>query len=96
MRSAVAGEHEEVLGVGFPVVHPDRLARPEHEQVDPELLEVPLEVGIRRAGEREAVSPALAPAPAGLPRVEDEPPLPGGHEPGFGLLRRGFGDHRRP
>src|SRR5688500_11279793 len=33
----LAGEYEEVLLVGFPVVHPDRLAWPEEEQVDSEL-----------------------------------------------------------
>ena len=39
-QQGVAGEHEEVLLVGFPVVHADGLARPEHEERDPDLREV--------------------------------------------------------
>ena len=38
----LARENEEVLLVGFPVVHPDRLARPEDEQGDPDLWELRL------------------------------------------------------
>ena len=36
----LAREHEEVLLIGLPVVHRHRLARPEHDEVDPDLREV--------------------------------------------------------
>jgi hypothetical protein len=38
-QERLAGEHEEVLDVGLPVVHPDRLAGREADEVDPELGE---------------------------------------------------------
>src|SRR3712207_8783479 len=41
-QERLAGEHEEVLLLGLPVVHAQRLARPEHEQVDADLREVPV------------------------------------------------------
>src|SRR5207237_7980245 len=39
-QERLAGEHEEVLLVGLPVVHRHRLARPEDGDVDPELREL--------------------------------------------------------
>ncbi len=69
-QERLAGEDEEVLLVGLPVVHRHRLAGPEHEEVDPELRElvrVALEVAERPA--RAAV------APLRLTRVDDEPAL---------------------
>jgi hypothetical protein len=41
-QERLAGEHEEVLLVDLPVVHPHQLAGAEHEQVDPNLGEVHL------------------------------------------------------
>jgi len=80
----LAGEHEEVLLVGFPVVHRHRLARAEQRQVDPELVEV------RRTVEARALELAEHPAPRPLPplrlaRVDDEPPVPLGDEAALGL-----------
>ena len=63
----LAGDDEEVLLVGLPVIHRHRLARPEHADVDPELREVQLalEVAERRA--------PLGVVPARVAGVEDEP-----------------------
>ena len=46
----LAREDEEVLLVGLPVVHAERLARAEPEQVDAELAEVRLGLVVVRAG----------------------------------------------
>ena len=86
---ASPGEHEEVLLVGLPVVHPRRLARTEHSQTDPHLRED------RVALERQAISPPLGVAPSGLARVKHEPSLPGCHKPGIRLFERCLRDHDR-
>ena len=88
-QQRLAGEHEEVLLVGLPVVHRHRLARPEHEEVDADLPEV------RLALERQALPPSLAVTPACLAGIQDEPAFPDRHDPGLGLLERGLGNHRR-
>src|SRR5213595_2388831 len=78
------GQHEKIFLVGFPVVHADRLTRPEHVEEDPDLrkLDLTLAVADRR--------PALAMPPARVAGVQDEPSLAGGHEPGLGLFERGL------
>lgn len=88
-EQALAGEHEKVFLVGFPVVHRHRLTRPEHGDPDPDLREV------RLALEAHTVAAPLAVAPSRLPCVEDEPSLPGGHEPCLGRSERCFRNHAR-
>ena len=88
-QQSLAGEHEEVLLVGLPVVHPDRLARPEHEERDPDLREL----GV--AFEAKRLPAPLAIPPARLLRVQDEPAFAHGHEPEIGLFERRLGNHRR-
>jgi hypothetical protein len=85
----LAGEHEEVLLIGFPVVHAHRLTRREHIETDSDLPEV------RLAIEDQTRPPPLVVEPAGLSRAEDEPSLPGGHQPTLCLFERGLGNHRR-
>ena len=41
-EQSLAGEHEEVFLIGFPVVHRHRLTRPEHTEADSDLREVRL------------------------------------------------------
>src|SRR5207244_13494206 len=65
-----AGEEEEVLLVGLPVVHRQRLARPENGDPEPELVED------RVAAEVREPAPALRLVLARLARVEVEPALP--------------------
>jgi hypothetical protein len=43
-RKGLAGDHQEVLLIGLPVVHRHRLAGRQHLDVDPELREVRLVV----------------------------------------------------
>ena len=66
-QEGLAREHEKVLLVRLPVVHPDRLAVPEHVEAHAELRKVRLTV------ERKRLAPRPAIAPARLLRVEDEP-----------------------
>ena len=79
-----AGQDEEVLLVGFPVVHRHRLARPEKREVDPELQEVR---GFLEAGALELAEDAATAAlpPLRLACVEHEPALPFRNKP---MLRR--------
>src|SRR5439155_26245149 len=79
--------HEEVLLVGRPVVHPDRLARPEHEESDTYLREVDPTL------EGQRLSASLPVAPASLAGVQDEPALSAGHQSELSPLQRRFG-HR--
>ncbi len=88
-----AVEDEEVLLVSFPVVHPDRLARSEDDDGDPELREERLALLVRPPRERQAVPASLAVPPACLPSVDDEPAGAGGREAVSGLLERCFRDH---
>lgn len=82
-----AGQHEKVLLVGLPVIHPHRLTRREHEEADSNLRE------LRLALEGQASPPPLAVLPACLACVEDEPPLLGGREPTVGDFEPRLGDH---
>ena len=72
---APLGEHEEVLLIGFPVVHAHGFARREHEEAHSDLRE------LRIALEGQPGSPPRGVPPARLPGVDDEPPLPGGYGP---------------
>ena len=87
-QQRVAEEDEKILLIGFPVVHPHRLAGSQHEEVDADLREVGLAI------ERQARAAPVAVEPARLSRVEHEPALPGGHEPGLGLLDEVLPNHR--
>src|SRR5690242_5438045 len=66
-QQALAAEDEEVLLVGFPVVHAHRPARPEDAEVDPDLREA-LALGLEAA-----VGPEVVLEPARLARVSHEP-----------------------
>jgi hypothetical protein len=83
-QQPLTGEHQEILLDILPVVHPNRLTRPEHEQVDPDLGKV------RRPLEGERVSTALAVTPSRLAGVHYEPALTAGHESGLGPPQQGF------
>ena len=89
----LTGEHEEVLLVGLPMVHPDRLTRPKDEQVDPDLPEIGLALLVSLTGERQALAAFRAMAPAPFTRVQDEPSAADGREPHIGLLHLGLRDH---
>jgi hypothetical protein len=65
-QQRLALEHEEVLLIGLPVVHPDRLTGSQHVEADPELREV------RFAFEDAAQSAPLTLAPA---RFMRRPPI---------------------
>src|SRR5207249_9181606 len=80
----LAGEHEEVLLVVFPVVHRHRFAGPEQGEVDPELEEVGRACEARSLELAEDAA-ALTLPPLRLARVEDEPALALRDEP---VLRR--------
>jgi hypothetical protein len=86
-QQRVAGDDEEVLLVGLPVVHRHRLARPEHLDVDADLrpILVAFEVAER--------APPLGVVPADVVCVGDEPALAPCHAPVLGLLLRSFGNH---
>lgn len=86
-QKRLAREHEEVFLVGLPVVHPHPLAPAEHEEVDPELIEL----GV--VAERAAAPPALGLVPASLARVDDEPSTAGLNETAVGRFERCLGDH---
>ena len=57
-QQALAGEHEEVLLRPLAVVVADRLARLEHVQVQPELLEAALALEVAVEAEGAGVAPA--------------------------------------
>src|SRR5207249_11554984 len=86
-------EDEKVLLVGLPVVHRQRLARPEHRDPEPELLED------RVAAEVREPAPAFRLVPPQLVRVHDEPAVALAHEAMLPQLYRRFGAvlaaHRR-
>src|SRR5215208_6828397 len=80
-----ARQHEEILLVGFPVVHRHRFARPKKREIDPELLEVgvalvrPLEVAQR--------STTRALPPLRFKCVENKPTIPLWHKATVGLYK---------
>ncbi len=84
----LAGENEEVLLVGLPVVHSNRLARLEQGEPHPELGEV----GSSASQSRPLAAPFGLP-PRGLARIQDEPASFGREQPVLRLLGDGFGDH---
>ena len=88
-QQRLAGEDEEVLLVGLPVVHGHRLAGPENADVDPDLREVrvTLEVADRRTPFRMA--------PGRVARIQDEPAVPCGNESVLGRLEPRLRNHRR-
>ena len=86
-QQRLAGEDEEVLLSRFPVVHPDRLTRTKHEEINPDLREV------RVSLEQQTLAPTLPVTPARLPGVQDEPPVSDRDKPALGLLDRGLGCH---
>src|SRR5205085_10343480 len=65
-----AGEDEEVLLVALPVVHRQRLSRPENGDPETELLEDSVAAEVREP------APTLRLVPAHLARVDDEPAFP--------------------
>ena len=87
-EQSLAGEHEKILLIGFPVVHGHRLTRPEHNEGDSDLREVCL------ALETQTCSPRLRVAPASRASIQDEPSLTGSGKSVLGLLQRGLGNHR--
>src|SRR3954469_7916565 len=90
-QQCLAGEDEEILLVGFPVVHRHRLARAEPGQVDPELQEVSgtLDLG---AFELAQNASSLSLPPVRVAGIEDEPAVAPRHETVLGRneLRLGF------
>src|SRR4029450_1128470 len=90
-RERLAGQDEEVLLVGLPVIHRHRLAWPEHLDIDPELVEVGRLVEAFEPRER-AASPALE--PERLARVDDEPALVRRQEAPLGLRQLGPGPYK--
>jgi hypothetical protein len=87
-QKRLAGEDEEVLLIGLPVVHPHLFTPPEHIETDSNLWER------RFAFEAQTLSSPLLVAPAAVTGVQDEPALRGGHKPSVGLFERGLGNHR--
>jgi hypothetical protein len=74
------------------VVHADRLAGTERDQVDAELAEVCLGLVLGPPGERQAVTPARSLDPARVAGVDHEPTRAGRDQPGLGLVELGLGD----
>ena len=72
ISSRLAREHEEVLLVGLPVVHPHRLAALEHVEVDPDLRE--LVVVAERADAAASLSVAPPSVAARSRRTSPAPP----------------------
>jgi hypothetical protein len=75
------------------VVHPDRLAGSEDDQVDPQLAEVGLRLLLGPAGERQVVTSPVAANLTRFVRVEDEPSRAGGYQPCLRLLEFCLGNH---
>ena len=88
-QEGFAGEHEEILLIGLPVVHRHGLARSKHGEVDAELREVGLAL---EPADRGA---ALGVAPPRLARVDDEPALALRDEAVLGRLELRLGNHER-
>ena len=83
-----AGEHQEVLLIGLPVVHRHRLTRAEDGKADSDLREVAL----TREARLEPVPPV---PPAHLTHVQDEPSRAGREKSAVGRLERSLGNHHR-
>src|SRR5581483_3884376 len=83
---ALAGEHEEVLLLGLPVVRRRRLAAAGHLDRHAEHREERLGFVLVAAGERQARSATGAVEPARVACVEDEPALARGDEAGAFVL----------
>lgn len=88
-QQRLAGEDQEVLLVGLPVAHPDRIAGPEHEEVDADLGK------LRVVAERSDTPSTFGREPPDLAGVDDEPSRPGLDDPGARLFERRLRDHRR-
>ena len=88
----LAGEDEEGLFIGLPVVHGHRLARPEDEEVEAELGELELAVAVEAADE--AARPAVE--PLRLARIDDEPTIAPRREAGVRLFERRFRNGHAP
>ena len=86
-----ARDDEEVLLIGLPVVHRHWFARPEHERIDAELLELPLAFEIVERNADGAA--AVGVTPLGVAHVEDEPSLALRNEAVLGLLESRLGNH---
>ena len=79
-QQRLAGEHEEVLLVGLPVVHRHGVARFEGDEMDPHLPELGLTL------ERPVGATPLGGLPGDVTRVEDEPAVPLRDKPVLGRL----------
>ena len=88
-QPALAGQNEERLLIGLGVIHA-ALARLEHGDVDPELLELDrgFAVLVREPARR---SPRFGRPPLGIAHVDDEPAFRHGGKPGTGVLTPRFG-----
>ena len=88
-QECLAGKDKKVFLVSFPMVDRHRRTRREHANEDADLreLSLTLELAARRL--------ALAMEPTGVASVQDEPSLPGRHEPGLGVFERGRPYHPR-
>jgi hypothetical protein len=83
-----SGKHEEILLVGFPVVHRHRLTGLERDEVDPDLLKLLLALDVRVG------TSSLSRAPARITGIQDEPAVAFGTEPMLGRFELRLGDHR--
>src|SRR5919199_3305221 len=92
-QDALAGEHEEVFLLGFPVVGRARLARAEHADAQAEHREERLRLVLSGASQRQAEPLAGFLEPASVAGVEDEPAFGRGHEAGLRLLEPRLADH---
>src|SRR5439155_20850251 len=90
-QNCFARDDEEVFLIALPVIHGHRFARPEHEWIDAELLELPLTFEI--VADDGAGAAAADVTPHGVTPVEDEPSLPFRDEPVLGLLQFRLGNH---
>ncbi len=86
-QERLAGNDEEVLLVGLPVVHRHRLSRPEHLDVDPELGEVLLPFQIAEGAAARDVVPARRTS------IQDVPAVSAGDEPVLGLFEGRLRNH---
>lgn len=88
-QERLAGEDQEILLVGLPVIHRHRLSRLEHEEVDAELRK------LRVALEPAHGSAWAAVEPPRVARVQHEPAFALRHEPVLRLLERRLRNHGR-
>ena len=86
-QERLPAQHEEVLLVGLPVVHRHRIARAEHEDVEPDLRELRLSFEVADRAARPAVEPP------GIVRVEDVPAVGSRDGAVLGLIEWGFAGH---